>query len=104
MVKKLGVAEASRRTGIPKGTIKGWKHERYKPPATKWHPEPSNELAYVLGVLYGDGSVYIDRYHYRIQLGVKDLEFAEAFSITMAKTLNKKYITQKWVNLIVHGE
>ena len=97
MIKKLGVIETSKRLGIHWRTLYDWKNGEHIPPAAKWIPEPSSELAYIIGVLLGDGSVSIDEYyHYRIQLGVKDLEFTEAFSRAMAKTLNKKYSIPKW--------
>ncbi len=96
MIEKLGVTETSRRLGISKPTLYRWKNGEHIPPLAKWHPEPSKELVYVLGVLHGDGNVCIEEHHYRIQLGVKDLEFAEAFSKNMAETLNKKYSTPRW--------
>ena len=96
-LKKMGPTKVSRELGIPKTTLYYWKKGKYKPPLARWIPKPSNELAYVLGVLNGDGYLHANRHHYyRIQLGVKDLKFAEAFSIAMAKTLNKKYLVPKW--------
>ncbi len=43
--------------------------------------DPSPELAYVIGVIFGDGSVSFKRkgYKYRIRLKVIDREFAEEF-------------------------
>jgi len=43
--------------------------------------DPSPELAYVIGVIFGDGSVSFKRkgYKYRIRLKVVDKEFAEEF-------------------------
>jgi len=89
--------EISRVFGIPMKTIYHWKHDTV-PPAAKWKAEPSKELAYVVGVDQGDGSVYKNelKYKYRIQLGVIDKEFAEVFSMTMAKLLNRKYIKPWW--------
>ncbi|MEN3048071.1 MAG: LAGLIDADG family homing endonuclease [Candidatus Caldarchaeales archaeon] len=55
--------------------------------------EPSPELAYVIGVVFGDGSVYL--LHYRrkwacvIQLIVRDLDFAMSFAQALAKVLNR---------------
>ena len=96
MIKILGVVETSRRTGIPKPTVEGWKHGKV-PPLARWVPESSKELAYVLGVLHGDGSVYIDKYgRYRIRLGVKDLKFAEAFSRAMARLFGKNVKKPHW--------
>ena len=38
------------------------------------------KLAYVLGVLMGDGSVYVHKRGYRIELHVRDEEFARSFA------------------------
>ena len=100
MIKRLGVAETSRRTGFPKPTLYHWKNGKHIPPLARWVPKPSNELAYVIGVLHGDGSLYIDKmkhgYQYKIQLGVEDYEFAETFSKNMARLLNRKVVKPKW--------
>jgi intein-encoded DNA endonuclease-like protein len=44
-------------------------------------PNPTPELAYVIGVQSGDGSptVRLDRYQYRVRLKAVDAEFVEAF-------------------------
>ena len=86
----------SRELNIPEGTIKGWKYDKKMPPLARWHPEPSKELAYILGVLHGDGNLVVNGYNYIIQLGVKDYEFAEFFSKEMSRLLNKKAIKPNW--------
>ncbi len=100
MIKKLGVAETSRRTGIPKPTLYHWKNGKHIPPLARWIPKPSNELAYIIGTLHGDGNLYIDKmkhgYQYRIRLGVEDYEFTETFSKNMTRLLNKKVVKPKW--------
>jgi len=89
----IGPTEISRKTGIKKCTIEDWIYRGKIPWLAKWIPEPSNELAYVLGVLYGDGYTVKEHHHnYDIELLVKDYEFAETFSKTMSKLLNKKYM------------
>lgn len=43
---------------------------------------PSRELWYIVGVVFGDGSVYIKKDsppHFRVELGVTDKEFAKEF-------------------------
>ncbi len=92
----LGPTEISRKLGILEKTVEGWIYHKKVPPLARWHPEPSNELAYVLGVLYGDGNITKCGYKHIITLEVKDLEFAEFFSKTVSKLLNKKYIAPKW--------
>ena len=54
-----------------------------RPGSPKYHPilEPSPTLAYILGVLKGDGCVY----HSVIQLSVADREFAESFAHALSK-------------------
>jgi len=93
----LGPTEILRKTGIKKRTIEGWIYEGKIPPLARWHPEPSNELAYVLGVLYGDGYIVKEHnYNYNIELLVKDYEFAIEFSRGMSRLLNKRYMKPKW--------
>jgi len=92
----LGPTEVSRELDIPKSTVKGWIYEYKIPWLARWSPEPSKELAYVLGVLYGDGNLHLRRYCYDIELMVKDYEFAEVFSRAVAKVLNKKYRKPIW--------
>lgn len=96
--KGLGTTDVLRMLGWPKTrktTLYFWKYNKHKPAIARWIPEPSSELAYIIGVLIGDGSLYVNRRHYGIRLKVKDLEFAETFSRAMAKTLNKKYVKPK---------
>ncbi len=94
--KGVGPTKVSRELDIPKPTVKRWKYKGEKPPLARWIPKPSKELAYIIGVLYGDGSLYINRHCYKIQLMVNDYEFAEIFSKNMARLLNKKYVKPKW--------
>jgi intein-encoded DNA endonuclease-like protein len=54
-------------------------------PYTKewWKPEKSPELAYVIGVIVGDGNADIG--NNKVTLGTKDIEFAEAFKNAIEK-------------------
>jgi len=99
----LGPTEICKILGWPttrKSTVSGWKNGRHKPSTTRWVPEPSNELAYVLGVLYGDGNLERHGYNYDIKLNTIDLEFAEVFSNKLAKLLNKKILKPKWIGRV----
>ncbi len=100
LLKDHGPTEVCRVLGWPitrKSLLSQWKNGKHKPPAAKWHPKPSNELAYVIGVLHGDGYlVKRHTYHYDIELLVKDRDFATEFSRKMAKLLNKRYMKPKW--------
>jgi len=93
----MGPTEVSRILNIPRRAVEDWKYKGKIPWLAKWASEPSNELAYVIGVLLGDG--YIVREHhsnYDIELMVKDYEFAEEFSKAIAKILDKKYKKPYW--------
>jgi intein-encoded DNA endonuclease-like protein len=93
----LGPWKISKALNIKKCTVKSWIYRGKRPPAARWHPEPSNELAYVIGVLHGDGcTVKEHHYNYDIVLKVKDIEFAKEFSRTMSILLNKKYKEPYW--------
>jgi len=88
----LGITTVSRKLGIPKSTLHYWRHKLNRPPTIRWVPKPTPELAYVLGVLQGDGYIRKKRYwHYNIELQTKDIEFAEEFSKAIAKVLDKKF-------------
>jgi intein-encoded DNA endonuclease-like protein len=52
--------------------------------------EPSEDLAYVISVLCGDGHVKTKKgYHYVIYLEAKDKEFVEEFAIRVGRVLNR---------------
>ena len=69
----------------------------YRPPSARWHPEPSKELAYVIGVMLGDGSLKRHSRDYDIKLNTIDIEFAETFSNMLAKLLNRKALRPKYI-------
>jgi len=97
----IGPTEISRKTGIKKRIVRAWIYERKIPWLAKWIPEPSKELAYIIGVLHGDGNLHLhgyngNRFIYDIELEVKDLAFAETFSRNMSKLLNKKFKKPRW--------
>lgn len=51
--------------------------------------EPSPELSYSLGVIFGDGSVSKEGHSYSITLRVIDKDFTEAFRKAMSKVLKR---------------
>jgi len=54
------------------------------------HLRPSEELAYIIGAMVGDGNVSRSRkYEYFVALIVKDLEFAEMFAKCIGKVLGR---------------
>ena len=91
----VGITTISRKLGIPKSTLHYWRHGIHKPATTRWTPKPTKELAYVIGVLLGDGDT-VEHGRYDIELRVVDYEFAEEFSRNIAKLLNKKFKKPKW--------
>lgn len=51
---------------------------------------PSHSLAYILGVMLGDGS--IDKNHYRLRLEVKSVKFAQKFAENLNEIGMKPYL------------
>jgi intein-encoded DNA endonuclease-like protein len=93
----VGPTEISRALGIPLGTVEDWIYRGKRPPAARWHPEPSKELAYVLGVLHGDAYLVKPRKNiYEVEARVKDIEFAVEFSKVTSKLLGRKYREPEW--------
>jgi len=95
-----GLTETCRILGWPEtkvSTLYYWKHGII-PPVAKWRAEPSKELAYIIGVVQGDGTVCKDerRDQYIVQLATIDSEFVIIFSKAMTKLLNRKYIEPRW--------
>jgi len=72
-----------------RGIYNPYNERRYIP--TLDHLRPSEELAYVIGAVLGDGCVYrLQKYHYLVVLKVKDLEFAEKFAECISKVLGRE--------------
>jgi len=91
------LSEISRRLGVKKRTVEDWIYEGKKPWLARWHPEPSVRLAYVIGVLLGDGCLVKPRRNiYEVELKVRDYEFAKEFSRAMSILLGKKYKEPEW--------
>jgi DNA endonuclease len=58
----------------------------------QFSPKPSKELAYVLGVIFGDGNLFYHKKNsdYVIRLDAIDKDFVEKFSECVSKVLNKE--------------
>jgi intein-encoded DNA endonuclease-like protein len=71
-------------TGIHllKASISYWLRGVHHPSGslTRFRPEPSRELSYVIGVALSDGNVNVHDYHREIQLSVTDKDLASEFS------------------------
>ncbi len=92
---KYSIRKVARELNIPRTTIQRWL--KGSKPILSWTPKPTPELAYVIGVLMGDGHLHLrKKNHYSIELEVKDLAFACEFSRTLAKVLNKPFRKPYW--------
>jgi len=91
LANRIGIRKAARLLSIPASTLHTWVRGLRKPPVARWQPAPARELAYILGVLLGDGYVREKKNaKYVIMLTVKDYELADEFSRCLASVLNKK--------------
>jgi intein-encoded DNA endonuclease-like protein len=75
---------------LPKATISDWVTRRQSPMgrANSFDSRPRPELAYVIGVEAGDGSLNFNRYNYRIRLKANDKEFVEEFNRCLSRILS----------------
>ena len=87
-----------KKLGIPRDVVRHWFHHNRNPYNETFRKQfdetPSPELAYIIGVMFGDGSLtgkYSKNHHgYKIRLRVNSKEFAEIFATKVAKILNTK--------------
>src|SRR5437660_4372599 len=76
---------------LSKGSISEWVRGIHDPSGgkNKFRAVASPELAYVIGVIAGDGNLSIHGYNYEMLVSVTDRDFAEEFSRCLAKILGK---------------
>lgn len=76
---------------LSKGSISEWVQGIHNPSGgkNKFREVASPELAYVIGVIAGDGNLNVHGYNYEMLLSVTDRDFAEEFSRCLAKILRK---------------
>ena len=76
---------------LSKGSISEWVRGNHNPSGgkNKFQAVASPELAYVIGVIAGDGNLSVHGYNYEMLLSVTDYDFAEEFSRCLAKILGK---------------
>src|SRR2546422_9307257 len=76
---------------LSKGSISEWVRGIHNPSGgkNKFQAVASPELAYVIGVIAGDGNLNVHGYNYEMLLSVTDRDFAEEFSRCLAKVLGK---------------
>lgn len=100
MLRKRGLSYSKIRTALTveygvspsKSTISEWLHEMHDPlgSANRFDAEPSPELAYVIGVRFGDGSINRKGYNRRIRLQAVDPEFVEEFDRCISAVLESR--------------
>ena len=76
---------------LAKSTISVWVNGLHDPTGrlNSFRPNPTPELAYVIGVILGDGNLNIHGYNAELILAVTDHDFAEEFSGCLAKILRR---------------
>lgn len=86
------IAEIELRHGVkvPKSSISDWVDSKHVPMGRThtFRPTRSPELAYIVGVETGDGSLNFKRYNYRIRLKAIDKEFVMEFDRCLSSVLN----------------
>ncbi len=91
IIKKLITEQQIR---LSQGTLSYWFNNEVKllGGENTFEPKSSPELAYILGVMFGDASKfnYKKKQDYFLALGVKDKDFAEKFSQCGAKIVGKQ--------------
>ena len=76
---------------LSKSTISYWARRIHNPlgKVNQFQSGPSPELAYVIGVVLGDGNLNIHGYNAELILAVTDYDFAEEFSASLATILGQ---------------
>ncbi|MEK6959480.1 MAG: LAGLIDADG family homing endonuclease [archaeon] len=92
--KKIRNWLSSQGISISLGTLSYWRNKKKNFTSRKnsFEAIPSKELAYVLGVMFGDGAIsrHEKNHDYCIHLGAIDKEFVEKFSECVSRLLGKK--------------
>lgn len=79
--------------------LSGWLNGKHRPfgSVRQFVPTPSANLAYIIGVKWGDASTSTNRNHmHMIKLRVKDKDFAEEFSRCLSAVLNRSPPSVNW--------
>src|SRR2546422_8178714 len=102
---------------LSKGSISEWVRGIHNPSGgkNKFQAVASPELAYLIGVIAGDGNLSVHGYNYEMLLSVTDRDFAEEFSRCLAKILGKPNLykvrwsekRKRWIvqgsSILLHG-
>jgi hypothetical protein len=75
---------------LAKSSISDWINSKHTPlgRAHQFHPKRGPELAYIIGVEAGDGSLNFKRYNYRIRLNAIDKDFIQEFDRCLSSVLD----------------
>ncbi len=84
---------------IRKSHVSDWVNGKHKPYGSthEFEPIPTPELAYVVGVTKGDGSISVQKWSYRIRLRVIDKEFIEEFDRCASAVVGSRRHSVKWL-------
>jgi intein-encoded DNA endonuclease-like protein len=97
----LGKRRIAQLLGISELTVSEWLHRGAVPPCVRHlHPrhinlEPSEELAFLVGAVMGDGSIILDEDYWRVVVASKDLEFLEAVNECLKELRGRTYPIHK---------
>lgn len=88
----VSTRKIAKKLNVPKSTVHAWISDKHHPLTNFNIPslKPSPELSYVLGVVFGDGSVFKSGRNYSIALSAVDYSFVREFNICICQVLNKK--------------
>jgi len=95
-IEGLGYRKIAKMLGVSKNTVNSWIYGGHNPiNRLKNIPkiEPCEELAYLCGVMMGDG--YLKRKNYRIGLKARDKDFVEAFQGVLFQIFGREYKIQR---------
>jgi DNA endonuclease len=95
IIKKI---EAEHGVTLRKSHISGWINGKHNPfgYVSRFDATPTPDLAYVIGVKMGDASTSVSHYNHMIKLRVTDKDFAEEFSKSLSKILQRSPPKVKW--------
>ena len=89
----MEVSEIARILGINRGAVISWIRQNKRPRLNNVGADltPSFELAYLLGVVLGDGCLSVNKkkYKYVVVLSAKDRDFVESFQKALSKIVGR---------------
>jgi DNA endonuclease len=90
--KIIRVIERTEGVRLNKSHIHDWVNGLHQPfgSVRAFDPEPSPELAYLVGVSRGDADLGIDKWNYRIRLRATDKDFVQAFNYSASVVLHSR--------------